>query len=307
MARESSITFEQVAMAADAIKAQGGKATSRSVREVLGTGSMATILRFLQQWGGAQARQSQAIDDTLDATVVRSISNHIADRVQAATTALTAQLADQQAETDSLISENERQTTELDAIATTLVSLQVSYNQMVGVVQQLESDTARTAKELIAERQAAEAARVLLAKAEFRLEAVPRIEKEIQQVRDELATVQKQAAELHETAAVATAKLEAASVQRKEMNAQVDDLKTSLRDALSQVVSEQEKYKILSTEQAAALAKQVAVTHAAETRSAVTEATIVAQTNQINELKGTIEQLRAPADVKAQLKKTPTV
>src|SRR5690242_16987618 len=103
MAREATITFEQVAAAADTIKGNGGKPNSRTVREILGTGSTTTILRFLQQWGGGQARPSQNVDETLDVSVVRSISTHIADRVQAATAAATAQLADQQAEMDNLI------------------------------------------------------------------------------------------------------------------------------------------------------------------------------------------------------------
>jgi chromosome segregation ATPase len=210
MAREATITFEQVAAAADSIKAQGGKASARAVREVLGSGSMATVLKLLQQWQSGQVRQSASIDDTLDPSVVRAISNQIATRVQEATADTTARLADLQAEADLIIAENERQAVDLEAQAAELVVLHGQYAELAGRAQQLESEAARTAAELVAERRATEAARVELAKAELRLEAVPKVEAEIEKVRAELLLARAQAAELHEAAAVATVKLEGA-------------------------------------------------------------------------------------------------
>ena len=103
------------AAAADNIKAQGGKPTARSVRDALGTGSMATVLKFLQEWKGGQVRQCQAIDDTLDPSIARAISNQIAGKVQEATADATARLADLQAETDGVIVENELDRAELVA------------------------------------------------------------------------------------------------------------------------------------------------------------------------------------------------
>ncbi len=210
MAREATITFEQVAAAADSIKTQGGKASARTVREVLGSGSMATVLKLLQQWQSGQVRQSASIDDTLDPSVVRAISNQIATRVQEATADTTARLADLQAEADLIIAENERQSVELEAQAAELVVLHGQYAELAGRAQQLESEAARTAAELVAERRATEAARVELAKAELRLEAVPKVEAEIEKVRAELLLARAQAAELHEAAAIANVKLEGA-------------------------------------------------------------------------------------------------
>ncbi len=215
MARESTITFEQVAVAADTIKAQGGKPNSRAVREVLGSGSMATVLKFLQQWQSGQVRQSASIDDALDPLVIRAISNQITTRVQEATADTTARLADLQAEANIIINENERLASELEAQAAELVVLQGKYAELAGRAQQLESEAARHLTDLSNERQATEAARIALAKAELRLEAVPRIEAEIVSVRAELLLSQKHAAEQHEAAAVATARLEAEVAQRK--------------------------------------------------------------------------------------------
>ena len=222
MARESSITPEQVAAAADGIKALGGKPTARNVRDVLGTGSMATVLKFLQQWQGNQSRQSQAIDDTLDPSIARAISNQIASKVQEATSDSTARLADLQAEADAIIAESERQTAEMEAQAGELAMSQEQHAALSGRVQQLEADAARTAADLLAERQAAEAARVELAKAELRLEALPRIEAEIEKIRTELLQARAQSAESHESAAVATARLEAADKARVRAEQQLE-------------------------------------------------------------------------------------
>lgn len=221
MARESTISFEQVSVAADRIKAQGTKPTARNVREALGTGSMATVLKFLQQWQGGQMRQSQAIDDTIDPVIARAISNQIAVKVQESTADATARLADLQAEADAIIAENERQAADIETQTFELSALQEQYAALSGRAKQLEADATRTAGELDVERKAAEAARVELAKAELRLEAVPRIEAEIEKVRAELSQARVQATEQHETAAVATAKLESEVAQRKNLEVQL--------------------------------------------------------------------------------------
>lgn len=221
MAREPSITFEQVAAAADNIKAQSQKPTARNVREALGAGSMATVLKFLQQWQSGQVRQSQAIDDTLDVSIVRAISNQIATKVQEATADATAQLADLQSETDTLITENERQATELENKAVELGALQEQHSALAGRTEQLEDENERQAAALLAERQASEGARVELAKAELRLEAVPRIEAEIEKVRLELDEERKKSSSLHEAAAVANAKLESETSLRLSLQEQL--------------------------------------------------------------------------------------
>jgi len=201
MARESTITYEQVAEAADNLKAQNLKPTSRAVREALGSGSMATVCKFLQQWQTGQARQSQATDDTIDPAVARAISLHIATNIQAATSEATARLADMQGELASVIQENERQAKEISDLTEEAAHHKEDGARLAGQIEQLSADLARATSELESERQAAEKARIQLAKAELRLEAVPRIEAEIEKVRAELATERKASAAAREEAA----------------------------------------------------------------------------------------------------------
>lgn len=269
MARESTITQDQVAAAADNLKTQGIKPTARNVRDALGSGSMATVLKFLQQWQGNQVRQSQAIDDTLDPSIGRAISNQIAAKVQEATADSTARLADLQAETDNVIAENERQAAEIEAQAGELAALQEQHAALVGRAQQIETDSTRTAAELVAERQAAEAARVELAKAELRLEAVPRIEAEIEKVRDELLQARAQATEQHEAAAVATAKLESEIAKCKRYEAELMVFVKQAEEAGKRAVATAEA---LGNERVAVQASQARLEAAAREIAAANEA-----------------------------------
>lgn len=57
MPRESTITYSMVAAIADSLFKQGKKPTARAVREALGVGSMATVLKHLRQWADNQKQQ----------------------------------------------------------------------------------------------------------------------------------------------------------------------------------------------------------------------------------------------------------
>lgn len=231
MAREASITYEQVAAAANSIKTLNEKVTTRSVREVLGSGSMATVLKFLQQWQGQQARPSIVIEDALDPAIVRAIGHQIASRIQEATSETIARLAELQFETDSIIVESERQSIEIEEQAAELISLQGRYDALAGRAMQIEFDAKQTSGNLIAERKASEAARVELAKAELRLEGMPKIESDIEKLRTEILKGRTHAAELHEAAAVAMAKLESEVSQRKGIQAQLAEVTRRAEEA----------------------------------------------------------------------------
>lgn len=152
MAREPTITFEQVAAAAASIEAAGGKATSRAVREALGSGSMATVLKFLQQRSAGLVRTSQVIDEAIDPTIARAINAHVASKVQDATSAATAALAELQAETTILIAEGEHQAAELASVASDLAAAKEQISTYAGKFEQVSSDFERVLREHAAER-----------------------------------------------------------------------------------------------------------------------------------------------------------
>lgn len=208
MGRESSITLEQVSTIANEIKTSGGKATSRAVRDALGSGSMATICKLLAQWQASQERKSEAIDDSLSQAVAKAISNDIASKVQSAIADATSRLADLQSEHDLLITENENQTADIEFLSNSLSSEKEQNSKLSGRVQQLETDAMLISTKLDKERGDAKSAMTALAKAELRLEALPRIEQELTSLRNQIEIERTRSATLHEKEAVASAKLE---------------------------------------------------------------------------------------------------
>ena len=86
MARPTLATREQVFQAADALAAQGAKATARAVRLALGgAGSLSTILKHLHAWkAGQQPVQPAALPVSADVDVDsdRSILNFIARQAE---------------------------------------------------------------------------------------------------------------------------------------------------------------------------------------------------------------------------------
>lgn len=123
MARTTNITFDQVAAAANAIKAAGDKPTARRIRDALGTGSMATILRFFQQWQGGSA---EAVDGeegqeiTLDPAIIKAITTAIAAQVAAAGIDAAQTIANQQGEIAALVQENERLNADMENLEAVL-------------------------------------------------------------------------------------------------------------------------------------------------------------------------------------------
>lgn len=81
MARTSSITFGQVAQIADAMKAAGNRPTARAVRERIGSGSMGTIHKFLQQWqgnGSAEEIEAPELPESIASALMDFVSTEIA-------------------------------------------------------------------------------------------------------------------------------------------------------------------------------------------------------------------------------------
>ena len=219
MGRESTITFEQISAVADAMKTEGVKPTSRAVRERLGnTGSMGTINKLLGRWKSGQERQISAAL-VLPPALQRVLLEFMDNELTAARTTLEAELAEQQQEAADLATENERQVVENDAQAEAIESLRADVAAHRGRAGQLESDLAVARDEAVRERAGAELARTELAKAQLRLEAMPRLEADLVAVRGVLETERTGRQQAEQSAAVLAAKLEAAERRATEAEA----------------------------------------------------------------------------------------
>jgi colicin import membrane protein len=221
MSRESKITQEQVNAAADSIRAAGDKPAARSIREALGAGSYATVLKFLQVW---QARQVRAAETpvTLPTNLQRTLVDYIGQEVSIAKADLQTDLVAAQQANGDLIAESERQASTIELQAEALESSQAEKAELAGRLAQVGSDLARATDDMITERNAAEHARTELAKTQLRLEALPRTEAEADRLRSELERITAAKVAAEQAAAVALAKLEAMADRATKADAAVE-------------------------------------------------------------------------------------
>ena len=298
MGREAHITFEQVAAVADAMKVDGVKPTSRAVRERLGnTGSMGTINKLLGRWKSGQERQISAAL-VLPPALQRVLLEFMDTELTSARTTLEAELADQQQEAADLATENERQVIENDKQAEAIELLRSDVAAHQGRAGQLESDLTASRDDAVRERSGAELARTELAKAQLRLEAMPRLEADLVAVRATLDTERTARQQAEQAAAVLAAKLEAA-----ERRATESDARTGKAEAAAAKTAEKAEAvaRELVSANAAVQAGQARLESAAreldDAKKAVATATAEAKKSgeAAAELRGQVETLQAHA------------
>lgn len=253
MGRESVITQEEVNSVADQLRAIGAKPTARAVREALGGGSMATVLKRLHVWQSHQVRapETQAV---LPVGLQRALVDFIAQEVASAKVTLEADLVTAQQANQDLIAESERLAAALEREQSAVETLQADKAELSGRLGQLTKDLDDVRAEAAAQREAAEHARTEKAKLELRLEGVPRLEAEIERLKAALESERNAKVVAEQQAAVSQARLEKTEAQLKELvannavprlDAELGKLKTSL---------DQERAARVSAEQQAAVA-----------------------------------------------------
>ena len=236
MGREATVTFEQITALADAMKMEGVKPTSRAVRERLGnTGSMGTINKLLQRWKSGQERQVSAAL-VLPPALQRALLDFMDTELTRARTTLETELADQQQEAADLATENERQVLENDSQSEVIETLRAEVSKHQGRAGQLEADLAVARDEASRERSGAEMARTELAKAQLRLEAMPRLEADLVAVRAVLDAERLARVAAEKSAAVMNAKLEASDRRA----AEADERTSKMESVAAQIAAKAE-------------------------------------------------------------------
>ncbi len=218
------VTYETVAKACETLTSEGRRASVRAVIAQLGGGSPNVVLDYQRQWKAGRP-VVKAADINVDPRIGLIVAEQIALAVATARADIEAQLADaeQDAETVGKAGREaeERAGTladELEAAKGQLQALTGQIDQLKGDAEQVKADAVekvKTAEERASagiakaedearrEREAREAAQVLLAKAELRLEALPRLEAEIDQLKVEIAQERRARQAAEQGAAVA--------------------------------------------------------------------------------------------------------
>ncbi len=234
------ITFEQVAQAADALLAAGKNPTINAVREALGgTGSPNTVHRHLTAWRGARP-QAQAAAHELPAELVNSFGKELAKAAASARAEIEAQLVQAQSEAAELSATGETLEAQLADIAEQLAGVATERDSATATAAERAAEIERQAQTIQREQQAAEAARVELAKSQLKIEGLA--EKlsdqaiEIGRLRDALDAADKARQEATQSAAVLASEIRGAERRATEAEAR-EGVALAAREAIDKQIN----------------------------------------------------------------------
>jgi len=241
------VSYDAVAATCEALTLEGVRPSVRAIIARLGGGSPNVVLDFQRQWKAGRP-VVKAVDILIDPRVNQIIAEQISKSIAEATMAAEADRSEAEETLDTLSraykdveTRNVKLEEDLDLAISQVQTLQGQIEQLNTNVEQIKTDAVEAVNKaealLVTERQSAENARVELAKAELRLEAVPRIEAEIEKVRAELDQERIKSANLHEQAAVAMAKLEAEITHRKNTEAQLIEMTKQREEAANRALA----------------------------------------------------------------------
>lgn len=186
------VTFENVAAAAEALVAEGGKASVRAVIAALGGGSPNAVLPLLNEWKAGRPLV-RASDIALDPRIAQLIAEQInAASLQAAKTA-EDKAADVQADAEAVAEAGREAETRAAVLEQTVESLTAEVAGKARALEDLALERERDAEsaqekistlqiQLQSERQRADEAVQTVAKDEVRLQAIPKLEADVERL-----------------------------------------------------------------------------------------------------------------------------
>ena len=188
----ATVTSERVYAAADTLEASGTRVSVRTVRDYLGGGSPNQITPLLASWR-ARKPAVAAAEIQLDPRIGQLIAEQV--RVAAGDAATRADERAAEAE-DTLTlcqQENTELAEQLEAVSRALEEARAKVAQQAGTISEIREEIERVRNEAdeeveeaniraSREREIAETAQHALARAELRLESMPRLEGELVQL-----------------------------------------------------------------------------------------------------------------------------
>lgn len=214
------IAYEVVAAAADALLAEGRKATLAAVRERIGTGSMNTIHRHWTIWQGHQKPVPRKLSEP-NTRLLSALGSELSKVAEEAASEADAALAQAMHELSVYSANGEALEAERDALAEQLHQVTTDRDILAGKGAEQAAEMARLTAELERERQDLAGVRRLLAQSELRLEAVPRLETELSELRGQLVSEQAAGTAADKAAAVAEAQRVAAMAAQAQAEARL--------------------------------------------------------------------------------------
>lgn len=220
------ITYEQVAQQADLMAANGQQPTIKALREALGgTGSPNTIHRHLTTRTAARPVKTAQIVE-LPQSLTLAISEAIRKAASQARSEIEGALVQAHAEAADLATAGEAIEAERDALAEQVATLSSERDKLAGKAAQQAADLVEYGERVEREQNAAEAARVELARVQLRgeaqAEAVKNQALEIERLRAALESVTAARVSADQQAAVLVARLEGMTERATKAEARIE-------------------------------------------------------------------------------------
>jgi chromosome segregation ATPase len=182
---------------------------------------------------------------TLPPSLQRVILEFIGTELSAGRVDLELRLAQANSIAEDLATENERLAIQIDVLLNDVESLQSEKSMLEGRFSELETTLCSTREEAVRERQAAESARTELAKLALRLEAMPRLEAELAEIRKDCHAVDRRRQEVERDLAVAKSESQLLEQSRSDLirslEARLSETQEQLRMAVTQLREVQEE------------------------------------------------------------------
>jgi colicin import membrane protein len=218
-----TITQEQVNAAADAICAEGNKPTVLDVRKRMKSGSISAVWRLFQVWQTTQAEpieQATSVSTELQKTLEEFITRQVTS-VKALYESEIQSLRQINSELMVEIEQHEKQVIQQDV---ELNSARAIKNEISGRFEQLNAELKRAREEIEVEKESATQSRMELVKAQLKLESVPRLEADLDQLYKTLEQERVAKLNAEHSAKALTAKLETEVAARKKAETDLLDL-----------------------------------------------------------------------------------
>ena len=226
-----TITQEQVNAVADAICAEGNKPTVLDVRKRLPSGSMSAIWCLFQVWQSSQGAPVES-DTSGSSELQRTLEDFITQKIKAVREQLESEIENLRQVNSELMKEIENQQNRLTLQGVELQSAKAIKNEVSGRFDQLNAELARAKEEIEIEKESATQSRMELVKAQLKLESVPRLEADLDQLYKNLE--QERVAKLnaeHSAKSLAT-KLETEVAARKKAETELLDMIRDKKDTV---------------------------------------------------------------------------
>jgi len=221
MGRQASVTIEHVKAAVAALRAEGGKVSSRAVREKLdNVGSMGTVSRLLQQCLGEKDNTPDSLRQ-LPPELQHAILVFADQQAEIARRQLAEELIGCKQEMRDLAEDSEQLTATIEDLREQLAHATFNGATVEGRVAQTLDELAGAREETTVERRAAETARVELAKLQLRVQALESVEGELRDARAQHDRQRSECARAEQAAAVLEAQKLALGDQVQELKGEV--------------------------------------------------------------------------------------